>query len=46
VHVATGEVAVNGVPLTAGDGASIEGPSSIMFAGTSDDAEIMIFDLK
>jgi redox-sensitive bicupin YhaK (pirin superfamily) len=44
VHVARGEVAVNGTPLRAGDGAKITGADSIMLADGRD-AEVLLFDL-
>ncbi len=44
VQVARGEVELNGVKLTAGDGASITGEKTIAVSGK--DAEILLFDLN
>lgn len=44
IQVASGEVAVNGVPLAAGDGAAISDQSRLELAGRSP-AEILLFDL-
>lgn len=45
VHVATGEAVVSGTPLAAGDGASIEGPTTISIVGGKTSAEVLLFDL-
>jgi redox-sensitive bicupin YhaK (pirin superfamily) len=44
VHVARGEVNLNGARLTAGDGAAIESDKELSFA-QGKDAEILLFDL-
>jgi len=44
VQVARGSVTLNGVTLAAGDGAAIEGESSLTIAGTG--AELLLFDLN
>lgn len=45
VHVARGTASVNGEALRAGDGAAIGQPGNIELIGTSDDAEILLFDM-
>jgi redox-sensitive bicupin YhaK (pirin superfamily) len=42
VHVARGNVTVNGQPLAAGDGAAIEAEPRVTIAG---DGEVLLFDL-
>ena len=44
VQVARGDVTVNGVPLTAGDGAAISDEKSITITGRG--AEVLLFDLN
>lgn len=44
VHVARGQVALNGVPLAAGDGVRIEHSSELQFANARK-AEVLLFDL-
>ncbi len=44
LQVARGSVTLNGVALTAGDGAAIEGESSLTIAGSG--AEFLLFDLN
>lgn len=44
VHVARGEVAVNGVRLSTGDGAAIEDEHAIVLDGAAG-AEVLVFDL-
>ena len=44
VHVAKGEVKVNGTALQAGDGASFSGEPAISLEGTSE-GEVLVFDL-
>jgi len=44
VHVARGAARVNGVALTAGDGASLDEAGELALEGTAD-AEILVFDL-
>lgn len=44
VHVARGQVEVNGAPLTAGDGAGFSAERAIAFANGKD-AEVLVFDL-
>ena len=44
VHVASGDVALNGLPLTTGDGAKIENESGLALAANGD-AEVLLFDL-
>jgi redox-sensitive bicupin YhaK (pirin superfamily) len=46
VQVARGSVALNGTELKQGDGASIENVNTLTIAGTSDEAEIFLFDLR
>src|SRR5260221_3988075 len=43
LQVARGSVTVNGIELAAGDGAAIEGESSLMISGKG--AEVLLFDL-
>jgi redox-sensitive bicupin YhaK (pirin superfamily) len=45
VQVARGVVELNGHALAAGDGAAIAQESSLALLGTSDDAEVLVFDL-
>ncbi|MEO0458246.1 MAG: pirin family protein [Cyanobacteria bacterium P01_A01_bin.114] len=45
VQVARGAITLNGQPLTAGDGASVIDEPQITLAGTSDDAEVLVFDM-
>ena len=44
VHVATGSVALNGEPYTAGDGAGVSEESRLVFTGV-DEARVLVFDL-
>jgi redox-sensitive bicupin YhaK (pirin superfamily) len=44
IHVASGAVVLNGLPLTTGDGAKIAGEESLQLQATQD-AEILLFDL-
>ncbi len=44
VHVAEGDVALNGVPLRSGDGAKIEQEAELMLAARAD-SEVLLFDL-
>jgi redox-sensitive bicupin YhaK (pirin superfamily) len=47
IQVARGAVEVNGVALTAGDGAAVENESSLRIAATGNEpAEVMLFDLR
>lgn len=45
VQVARGSVDVNGERLAAGDGAAIEAAGTITLAGTTDEAEVLMFDI-
>jgi redox-sensitive bicupin YhaK (pirin superfamily) len=45
VHVARGEIALNGKSLQAGDAAAITQESQLQFSKASADAEVLIFDL-
>lgn len=45
VHVARGEVSVNGLTLSAGDGAKLQGESSLKIDGGRQ-AEVIVFDLE
>ena len=44
IHVARGSVALNGTPLSAGDGASISAPGRLVL-DQGQDAEVLLFDL-
>lgn len=44
IHVASGEVTVNGVPFVAGDGAAVSDEAELRFEGR-DAAEVLVFDL-
>lgn len=44
VHVARGEVSVNGQPLKAGDAAMLEGEAAVTLGG-GHEAEVLVFDL-
>jgi redox-sensitive bicupin YhaK (pirin superfamily) len=44
VHVARGEIAVNGTKLGTGDGAKISGESALVF-DQAQDAEFLLFDM-
>jgi redox-sensitive bicupin YhaK (pirin superfamily) len=44
IHVARGSLSVSGQALGEGDGASVEGESSLSFRGETD-AEVLVFDL-
>jgi hypothetical protein len=44
VHLARGELRVNGLPLAAGDGAKIEGETALALSDGKD-AEVIVFDL-
>jgi redox-sensitive bicupin YhaK (pirin superfamily) len=46
VQVARGSVTLNGTELKQGDGASIENVNTLTITGTSDEAEIFLFDLR
>jgi redox-sensitive bicupin YhaK (pirin superfamily) len=45
VHVATGQVKLNGQTLNAGDGAAVSDEASISLAGVAN-AEVLVFDLN
>jgi hypothetical protein len=45
IQVAKGAIKVNGKSLDAGDGAGIEGETNIAIASTTDNAEVLLFDL-
>lgn len=45
VQVVRGAITVNGVELNEGDGAAISEERALNLSGTSDDAELLIFDL-
>jgi hypothetical protein len=45
IQVARGSVDVNGIPLRAGDGAQIEGESSLKITSTTAASELLLFDL-
>jgi redox-sensitive bicupin YhaK (pirin superfamily) len=47
VHVARGQVRVNGAPLAAGDGASLSEESAVLVEGVAGDepSEVLVFDL-
>jgi quercetin 2,3-dioxygenase len=46
VHVARGEVSVNGEPLAAGDGAALSGEAAVELAGRGEQpADVLVFDL-
>ncbi|MGD1943492.1 MAG: pirin family protein [Leptolyngbyaceae cyanobacterium] len=45
VHVARGAVNLNGHALTAGDGAAIADEATLTLTGTSDDSEVLVFDM-
>jgi hypothetical protein len=45
IQVAKGAIKVNGKSLDAGDGAGIEGATNIAIASTTDNAEVLLFDL-
>lgn len=45
VHVAKGAVKLNGHDLTAGDGAAIAAETDLTLTGTSEDAEVLLFDM-
>jgi hypothetical protein len=45
VHVAEGEVVVNGAPLRAGDGAALSAPGALRVDGTGT-AQVLLFDLN
>lgn len=44
VHIARGELMLNGQALAAGDGASLNGPGTLSFSGGKD-AEVLLFDM-
>jgi redox-sensitive bicupin YhaK (pirin superfamily) len=46
LHCATGQVAVNDLPLMAGDGVAVTGESSLVMSGVGHGAsELLLFDL-
>lgn len=45
VHVARGEVRINGQDLCAGDGASLSGEDAVEIAGVEGGGEVLVFDL-
>lgn len=45
VHVAKGAVNLNGHDLTAGDGAAVSAETTLTLTGTSEDAEVLLFDM-
>lgn len=45
VQIARGSVSLNGRPMQAGDGASVDGEPALELAATGD-AEVLVFDLK
>jgi quercetin 2,3-dioxygenase len=45
VQATRGTVRLNGHQLTPGDGAAVSGETSLAIAGTSDGAEILLFDM-
>jgi redox-sensitive bicupin YhaK (pirin superfamily) len=45
VQVARGEVAVNGKPLRAGDGAALSGEREVVIEGLGDGGEVLLLDL-
>ncbi|MFL5264693.1 MAG: pirin family protein [Anaeromyxobacteraceae bacterium] len=46
VHVARGEVSLNGQPLAAGDGAALSGEAAVELAGRGKEpADVLVFDL-
>lgn len=46
IHVATGNVTVNGSRLFTGDAMAIEGPAMVSIVGGDHVAEVLLFDLK
>jgi redox-sensitive bicupin YhaK (pirin superfamily) len=46
VQVAQGTASLNGTQLHPGDGAAVSEPGTLELAGTSKDAEILLFDMK
>lgn len=45
LHVATGSIIVNGIPLSAGDAVSLEEAGEIVIASTDEASEAILFDL-
>jgi hypothetical protein len=45
VHVARGGAALDGTPVSEGDGAAISGAPAVRLSGRDDEAEVMVFDL-
>ena len=45
IQVASGRVSLNGQQLSAGDGVAVETSGSLDLAGTTDGAEVLLFDL-
>ena len=45
VHVAQGTVSLNGEQLRPGDGVALDPGAKISITGTSDDAEVLVFDM-
>jgi quercetin 2,3-dioxygenase len=45
VHVAQGTVNLNGEELRPGDGVALDPGAKILITGTSDDAEVLVFDM-
>jgi quercetin 2,3-dioxygenase len=46
LHVAKGELSINGVGLSAGDAASLEDPGNITITSRAEGTEAILFDLK
>lgn len=45
MQLARGAITVNGIAMTAGDGAAISEEAVIDIVGTGDEAELLLFDL-
>ncbi|RZM79621.1 pirin family protein [Leptolyngbya iicbica] len=45
LHVAKGAIKLNGHDLTAGDGVAVSEPVALTLTGTSEDAEVLLFDM-
>jgi redox-sensitive bicupin YhaK (pirin superfamily) len=45
VQVAQGSITLNGEPLSAGDGVALAQISTLTLVGTSDDSEVLLFDM-
>jgi redox-sensitive bicupin YhaK (pirin superfamily) len=46
IHVARGEIGLNGIALSAGDGAAATNESELRLAGAAPDSEVLVFDLE